>query len=369
MASAVLTSPAEDVQLAVHARLLGLIGASWVSRTVTAAAELQIADHLAAGALPIDTLARLCVCDAAALGRLLRAMTSLGLCAEPSEGRFESTPSLALLRSGASRGLRAQALWWGRQWPMWQSLTESVRTGCSARTDGGVGSDADRGTQPAADLFDDAMAELTRLMVPSLLAAYDFSRARRVIDLGGGRGELLLAIAREHPLLTGTIFDLAHASFGAQAAITAAGGASRCGFVAGDFFDTVPAGFDVYLMKSVLHCWPDARCAAILGNVRASMASDARVLLVERLLPSAGWRGDEALDVARMDLHMLLGPGGRERTLDEITALGQRCGLVMLRTAPLSLGFNVIEFAPSAPARQRAARGDAAGAGAAAASG
>ena len=341
-----LALPAEVAQLAVRARLLDLIGASWMSRTVAVAAELRLADHLAAGALDLAALAPLCACDAAALRRLLRAMTSLGLCIEPREDCFESTPPLALLRSGASCGLRAQALWWGSQWPLWQSLGESVRTGRRARTEGGSGTDIDPDAQPPADLFDDAMAELTRLVVPSLLTACDFSQARRLIDLGSGRGELLLAVAGAHPALRGTIFDLAQAQAGAHAAIAAAGAASRCGFVAGDFFEAVPTGFDVYLMKSILHCWPDARCSAILRKVRAAMAREARVVLVERLLPPPLRCGESDREASRMDLHMLLGPGGRERTLDEITLLGQHCGLALLRAAPLSLGFHVVEFGP-----------------------
>ena len=184
----------------------------------------------------------------------------------------------ALLRADAPDSLRAWAIHCGKYlWPAWGRLAESVRTGTSDRkrasgTDdfGHLEHDPD-----AAAVFNRAMVEITRLIAQEVTRVVDFSRMVRVVDVGGGYGELLAAILGANPRLHGVLFDLPHAVDAASAPLAQAGVAARCELVAGSFFDSVPAGADAYLLKSVLHNWDDERCALILRNCRHAMR-DAR---------------------------------------------------------------------------------------------
>jgi hypothetical protein len=161
--------------------------------------------------------------------------------------------------------------------------------------------------------------------------------------VGGGYGELLAGILRDHPGLRGTLFDRPHAMAGAKARLHQAGVADRCEFVGGDFFESVPGDGDLYLLKSVLHNWDDEKCGVILSRCRQSMHRDASLVLVERVLPDRmrSCAADRA--VARTDLNMLIGVGGRERTRAEFAALLGVAGFSTTRFVPTPLELAVIE--------------------------
>jgi orsellinic acid C2-O-methyltransferase len=133
-------------------------------------------------------------------------------------------------------------------------------------------------------------------------AAYDFSGMHQVIDVGGGDGRLLTGILRAYPSLQGTVFDLPRLGESARRQITGAGLADRYRFVAGDFFEAVPEGFDAYLLKHVIHDWDDARAVRLLENCRRAMSTQAKLLIVEGVYPphidgSPASRGAAANDV------------------------------------------------------------------------
>jgi orsellinic acid C2-O-methyltransferase len=330
--------------------LLDLIAASWTTQVVAVAAELELADHLQGGRRDNEELAALAACHAPSLLRLLRALVSLDLCAEPEECVFEARPAMALLAAGSHRSLRGQALWWGRyQWPVWEHLGESVRTGMSARSvlGDGIGVGHAHHDWRAVEVFDEAMAEFSRLLAPALISTYDFRSANRIVDVGGGHAELLVAICRAYPSLRGVVLDLPHAMPAARAHIASSGLTSRCHFLSGDFFQSVPAGFDLVLLKSILHCWPDEPCRTILLNCRQAMGKSAKLLLVERLLPASRSGRASDRDAVRMDLNMLVGPGGRERTRTEMSELLAAAGFALVRCISLPLGFHVMECLPT----------------------
>src|SRR5882672_8213576 len=187
-------------------KLLDIIGGSWMSQAIYVAAELRIADLLAGGRRRVDELAEAAGCHPPSLARLMRGLASLGICVEGEDGPFELTPMGALLRSDAPNSLRSWAIVWGKlQWPVWGNLLHSVRTGESARklvkgTEGyeHLARDAD-----AAAVFNRAMTEITRLVASEVARVYDFSGARRIVDVGGGYGELVAAILKAHPKARG----------------------------------------------------------------------------------------------------------------------------------------------------------------------
>jgi hypothetical protein len=136
---------------------------------------------------------------------------------------------------------------------------------------------------------------------------------------------------------------MAHAESGAASALQAAGVADRAEFVAGDFFAEVPAGADTYVLKSVLHDWPDDACTAILARCRSAMSASARLFVLERVttLPLDAVAADRAW--ARSDLNMLVAHGACERTRDEYEALLVRAGFALAAVHPLAMGVSAIQ--------------------------
>lgn len=328
------------------AKLLGMIGASWMSQAVCVAAELRVADLLAGGSRNTDELARATNCQPASLHRLMRALASLGLCAEQEDGSFELTPAGLLLRADARPSVRSWAIWWGRhQWPVWGNLLYSIKTGESARklVTGHEGYQHQEHDREAASIFNRAMVELTHLIAGEVVRAYDFAGARRLVDIGGGYGELLTTILAAYPSLRGILFDLPHAVGSAAERLSEAGVGERCEVVAGNFFDSVPRGGDVYLLKSVLHNWNDERSAVILANCRRAMSKGTKLLLVERIMPARMRGSATERAVARMDLHMLVGLGGRERTKTEFVTLLASSGFKFARFIRTAFDYCLIE--------------------------
>jgi orsellinic acid C2-O-methyltransferase len=326
--------------------LLEMIGASWKSQVVCVAAELRIADFLADGPLTNEDLARKTECHGPSLARLMRALTSLGMCVDLDDGIFALTPTGELLRTDVPRSVNAWAVWWGKyHWPVWGNLLHSVRTGATARelVTGQLGYAHIENDPQAASVFNRAMVGITGLIAGAVVRTYDFSAAKTVVDIGGGYGVLLTAILLANREATGIVFDLPHAMDGAAKLAADAGVAQRVSFIRGDFFSRVPESADIYLLKSVLHNWNDERCSVILTCCRRAMAMDAKLVLVERIMPAHVQNAVADQAVVRADLNMLVGLGGRERTAAEFIALLAASGFRVTKLMPAAYDFSVIE--------------------------
>ncbi len=329
--------------------VMQLVTGGAMSQAVAVAAELGIAEHLSVGPKHAAEIARDAGCHTPSLQRLLRALASVGLCTEGADGAFALTQSGALLRADAPQSLRHWAVWWGQHlWFEWAHLLHSVRTGESARQliRGTAAMEHLEHDTQAAAIFDQAMAELTRLVTRSVVRAHDFSTVERVVDVGGGYGELLGSLLQAHPRLRGVLFDRPHAIARAQAHLESAGVADRCEIAVGSFFDAVPAGADAYLLKSVIHDWDDAQSAAILSNCRRAMRRDGLLVLVEVVMPQRVEASAAHRDLARRDLSMLIGPGGKERTALEFENLLASAGFRMRSVVPAALRHCVISAVP-----------------------
>ena len=328
------------------ARLLEMIGGSWTTQAIGVAAELGLADALADGARSADELAQRFECQPDALRRLLRGLAALGIVTEHDDSGFALTDVGSLLRSDCVPSLRAWARWWsGPLWSTWGTLLQSVRTGKSARelATGRRGYAHIEADPEAAAIFNRAMGDLTALIVDDLLRVVDFSAVGRVADIGGGHGELLAEILRARPGLSGLLLELPHAHEGAAARMAAAGVSDRCELRVGSFFESVPEGADVYLLKSVLHNWDDARCADVLEQLRRAMPMQARLVLIERVAPDTMRDCSTHRTLSRTDLNMLVGLGGRERRVTELDRLLSGGGFQVKRVAPLTIDYTVIE--------------------------
>jgi hypothetical protein len=327
-------------------QLLEMVNASWMTQAIRAACLLRIPDRLATGAATAAELASATDCHAPSLQRLLRALATLGLCSEDEQGRYAVTPSGELLCEAHAQSVRAWALLVGGSiWQRWAELDQSVRSGLSHRRRHGVENDFDdlAHSPAAAAQFYRAMVDITRSVAGPVARAIDPRGIQCVVDVGGGSGELLAQVLGANPTLRGVLFDLPQGLGGATAALEQAGVATRCACVAGSFFDTMPENGDLYLLKSVLHNWDDARCVQILKRCCAAMDRRGQVWVIERVM--AERIGTTALDraVARSDLNMLVALSGRERTAREFAALFDEAGLAM-QTATTQVGeFHVLQ--------------------------
>ncbi|MBL8482675.1 MAG: hypothetical protein JNJ60_10790 [Rhodocyclaceae bacterium] len=327
------------------AALIDLIGACWTTQALYVAADLGLADLLAQQPASAEQLAACTRSHPDALRRLLRALVSLGLCAEGADGLYALTPAGQPLRKDVPASLHALAIWWGRYcWPEMQGLGESVRTGASARTLANGGGAYARLAQDgdAAAVFHRAMRSRTRLMAQALARRLDVSDCRCVLDLGGGEGELIAALLLAHPHLRGMLLDRPHALCGAKTFLAQLGLEARCELLAGDFFVSVPPGADLVVLKSVLHNWDDDQAARILANCWLALRPGARLLVIERVLPPRMHSSGACRAAMRADLNMLVGPGGRERDEHEFRALLQCAGLAVQTLLPLDAELSVI---------------------------
>lgn len=345
---------ARAARLARARALLDLIGGSWTTQAIGTAVELGIVDAIAARPRRTPGLAKATKCDPDALDRLLRALASLGICEPRADGCHALTPMGELLRGDGRDSVRSWALWCSRyHWPLWADLAGSVRTGRSARRRaGGLAGYAHLETgSAAAEVFNGAMAGLTRLVGQEVARVTRWGGTKCMVDVGGGHGELLATILAARPGITGIVFDLAHAARGAAGHLARAGLASRCEVVTGSFFDAVPEGADTYLLKSILHNWEDDRAIAILRQCRRAMGPASRLLIVERVAPERARRTRSARAILRSDLNMLVGLDGRERTRKEYSVLVAKAGFRLARVAPAALDYSVLEAVPAAASR------------------
>jgi hypothetical protein len=312
------------------------------AQAIYVAAKLGIADLLRDGPRSCEELARSTKTPARALYRLLRALASIEVFAEREGGRFELTPLAETLRSDTDDSLRPLLLVAGEDfhWGSWSHLLYSVTTGESAfehvhekRFFEYLAEDAEAGANFAA-----WMTRATEIQIPAILGAYDFSAARAVVDVGGGQGRLLAAILRACPRLSGVLFDRPEVVAGSV--ISSSGLADRCSTKSGSFFESVPRGGDLYLLKTILHDWGDDLALRVLRNCRDAMEPDARALVIEMIVPP----GNAPHPSKFMDLNMLvLNHGGMERTEEEFRALLRSAGLEIARVIPTRSPLSLIE--------------------------
>ena len=331
--------------------LLQLVTGHYVSRAIYAAAKLELADLIGGEPRHYTALAEATGTRAELLHRLLRLLASAGVVADHGDGCFGLTPVGHWLRKDVPGSRRAQALLLTgpAQQRAWSGLLQILTTG---ETPSGRGAFEYLARYPEESAtFNDAMFGASARTGAAVAAAYDFSRMRTVVDVGGGHGVLLAAILTANLRTRGILFDLPHASAGAGAALDAAGLSARCDVVSGDFFESVPDGGDAYLLKSVIHDWDDARALATLGNCRRAMADEATLLLVELVAPERVEHAPLDRIIAGSDVNMLVNVGGQERSAADFRGLLEAAGFELTRIIPLGVEPSLLEAAPRPRAR------------------
>jgi hypothetical protein len=317
-----------------HEVIWSLTNAYIPSRLLHIVAEMGVADDVGDGAVSARELAAKHGVDADALDRILRLLAAHGIFAVEGDG-FRHTPASELLRSDHPMSMRAFPRMMGLPvfTKSFDNLQHSLETGSPA-----VETVEPRGVwayfqdHPVeAQIFNESMTAKAAADIPTILAAYDFSRFGTIADIGGGRGHLLRAVLDSAPGAHGVLFDLP----GVIASVDVAH--ERLKKQPGDFFaDPLPRA-DAYVLMEVIHDWHDEQCVAILKAIRAAAPDDATVLIIENVLP------DDELDPRgqTLDAIMLAVAGGRERTPSQLNALlnsaGFSQGAVIETAGPLRI--------------------------------
>jgi SAM-dependent methyltransferase len=329
-------------QLPPQEELSRLIGGYQHSQAIYVAAKLKIADLLAEGPHTVDELAEMTGAHAPSLYRVLRALAGMGVFIEDDERRFGMTPLAEPLRSDVPGSQWAFAVMMGEEhYHVWGDLFFAVETGQNAfeRIYGMPVFEFLSENPEKGRIFDAAMTSIHGRETLPLLDAYDFSDIELLADIGGGNGSVLTAVLQRHPKLRGLLFDLRPVIERSRRNLKFAGFAGRCQLATGDFFQSVPAGADAYLLRHIIHDWNDEKAMLILRNIHRAMKADGRLLVLETVLPP----GNQPSPARFLDLTMMLVPGGQERTEEEYRRLFGDAGFRLTRIIPTSSPISVIE--------------------------
>jgi hypothetical protein len=326
-------------------RLLELIGMRLISESIHVAAALGLADLLADAPKSAEQLADATGVSASSLRRVLRGLATFNVFAQDSAGRFAMAPMGEFLKRDAEGSLHSAALFFGgeRGAKVDELFLHCVKTGetVGRKLSGGNWISWLQSNPESTTLFNSVMTAFSTLHMTGVLDAYDFSPAATIVDVGGGHGKIISEILKRNPGMRGVLFDLPHAYEGGKRMIEQAGLADRCEVLSGDFFVSVPAGADAYVLSRVIHDWNDEKAIAILKVVRQAIAPGGRLILLETML-----RSDQGTVYPVLsDLNMLVRTGGCERSEAEYRVLYGSAGFELTRTvaATSPTGTTVIE--------------------------
>ncbi|MFJ3222716.1 methyltransferase [Streptomyces sp. NPDC086783] len=327
-------------------QLIELMAGFWKTQAVFLATELGIADGIAAaGRIPTVDLALRTHTDADALGRLLLFLESLGVVEGDDRSGYALTPVGELLRTDAPGSMSDHVRIYGSHfYQAWGALSHSLRSGRSAFTHV-FGSDLFSYLHQNPDVsltYERAMVAGTPFFA-EVARAFDFSAARRIVDVAGGHGALLDEILKANPGPRAVLFDAPHVIEEAASRPIATVHANRCERIAGNFFESVPPDGDVYLLSRILHCFDDDACHRILTNCRRAMSPGARLVILERILTKG--TGSSLTQGYNMHMLVVLG-GGRERDEAHYRALLEKAGFAVESQHRLPLETHLLVAAP-----------------------
>ncbi|MFJ9821230.1 methyltransferase [Streptomyces sp. NPDC101151] len=326
--------------------LLDLIQGAVITQAISVAAKLGIADVLRDGPLPAEEIAKRVGSDPDATYRLLRALSGYAVFAVQPDGRFRLTPIGDALREDAPDSMRPMAMLMGH--PLlreeWGHLLSSVGTGePNLPKLRGMGAyDFFMANPEYAPVFFQAFGGLSLSETDPVLAAYDFSRFGTIVDVVGGRGNLLAGILSQAPESRGVLYDSEQATVDSPSLFAETGVGERVTIETGGHFDKLPAGGDAYVVKHIIHDFTESDCLTFLKNVREAISPDGKLLVIEYVLDGNNERHLGNI----IDLWLLLMLGARERTQAQYTELFAKAGLKVTRVIPTTAPISIIEAIP-----------------------
>jgi hypothetical protein len=305
------------------------------------AVNLGIADHVAEGPKTPQEIAELVKADAGHLTRVLRFLATRDVFREDEDGKFHLTTAAGLLRKDSPLpmasivGLLTDEMYWlpaGK-------LEDTVRNGTTAFPDifGSPLFDYLAEHEERGRVFHTALDDLSATENGGVVAAYDWPETGVVTDIGGGQGGLLRAVLAANTGMDGILFD--HESVVREHRLDLPELSGRWSTQAGSFFDTVPQGADLYLLKRIIHDWNDADSVRILRACRKSMAEGGRVLVIDTVVPL----GNDPHPSKLSDIAMMIVFDGKERTEAELRALFAEADLKLNRIIPTTGSVAIVE--------------------------
>lgn len=308
-------------------QIMGPLIDSVTPMAVRVAATLRLADLIGDGAVGVADLAESSGTDPDALGRLLRHLVCHGVFEQPEPDMFAVNDIAALLYSDHPAGMRFSLdldEFGGRMDFALTGMLHTVRTGKPAwEKVFGAPFWQDLAANPAVAASFDATMGAESEQVHDAATGYAWPAGTHVVDVGGGRGALVAEVLQANPEVRATLFDLPETTARAREFLADRGLDGRCSFAGGSFFDPLPTGGDIYLLRHVVHDWGDDEATAILRRCAEAAGDRGRVVVIE----SHGTSGDDPGMFAEMDLRMLLISGGRERSVDDYRRLVSAAGL------------------------------------------
>jgi 2,7-dihydroxy-5-methyl-1-naphthoate 7-O-methyltransferase len=315
-------------------RLLDL-ATPWCLRV---AATLHLAGHITDGHDDIAALAAATRCDPGALHAVLGHLVGQGVFTEPAPGKFAVNAPAARLAATPFVDLDGIG---GRMAHTWGTLLDYVRTGQPAyqRVFGRpfwedlaahprIAAEFDALMGPAGHGVPDYDVELSR----------GWDTVRTVVDVGGGTGALLAALLTRHPAAHGILVDLPGTVARAGEVINDV--ADRVTLAGQSFFDPLPAGADLYLLKSVLNDWPDEPTVAILRRCAEAAHEETSIAILGGVAPDAAPR--------ELGIDMLVA-GGTTSPLAQFTSLARQAGLDVTAARTQASGRFVVECRKATP--------------------
>jgi hypothetical protein len=326
-----------------EAYLTQLAFGAMMTQALYVVARLGVADLVAAKPQTISELAAATKTHERSLYRLMRSLASVGVFEETEPKVFAANAYSEPLRKDAPNSMRNGALFMGEEWHwrVWGDMLYSVQTGKPAwgHVHGAEVFDYFAVNPQEAEIFNNAMTDMSAATAPVVVEAYDFSGIKTLTDIAGGHGHLLAQVLKANLEMNGILFDVPSVIAGAGTLLEKEGVAERIEKVSGDFFSAVPQNADAYMMKHIIHDWDDERAIKILRNIQQAMNADGKVLIIEVVVPE----GNEPHYSKLLDLEMLTSPGGVERTASEYRELLAAAGLRLTRIVPTKSPFSIIE--------------------------
>lgn len=320
-------------------QLFQMITGRFISQCLYVAASTGVADYLKDGPRSIRELAVDTSTNERNLYRIVRTLASVGVFQESEKGIFELTPMGSLLQSDVRGSLRNAAIMYGSPYHVqaWGELLDSVQTGKTAFAKAHHATVFEYFQDHPNDFltFSKTMTGLSDMVNIPVCESYHFSEVRTVIDIGGGHGSLLQMILQKNSHLHGVLFDM-------PPVLTGATPIDRCEFIEGNFFESIPAGFDAYLMKFVLHDWTDEQAIHILRNCRQAIPDHGKLLVIEYLIPE----GNQPSPAKLIDIEMMVMTGGMERTEAEFGKLFETAGFELNRVIVTPSPLVILEAVP-----------------------
>jgi hypothetical protein len=321
-----------------------------IAQITRCAAIFSFADHLAAGPATAEQIAKAECLNIDATFRLMRACASIGLMTYDKALGFTATPLLKTLSKDDPRSLRDMAIVQAGQghWAPWGQLSEAIKTG-ESQAQATLGSTVwDYFETPAgaeeAQAFTRAMGGLTKTLLSEAPRLIDTASVSFAVDVGGAAGSLIHSLLKQNLALRGAVLELPHAVANARSAAEAERLEDRLSIIEGNFFTEVPPA-DMYLLKNILHDWPDDACIEILRNCRRAMKPGGRVILIEIVMDDS-----PSSFVTHVDLTMLVVLGAKERTLAQFQKLLDAAGFSFTGLTPTATPFSLIEATPKVAA-------------------